>query len=604
VFGKWNDGTGDFAAGATYTMPAANVTFTATWVAAHTVTFTTGFQADATTGPASQKYAEGDTVTLPENTFVQKEDYQNYIFTGWKVGTNTNLYQPGATFVMPAQDVTVQAQWTEGKSIAFDLDGGTGNVPATKYYAKGSSVTLPTQQGLSKLGYTLTGWKCNDEDETVYNLGASYTVGNYDATFTAVWKAASGQKHTVTVFKSYIDSQINSVEGTAPSYEAMEAGETFTLPETGLTLAHYRLTKWFVYIYEIDERDGSGYWAQQPGGYAPGATVTMPDCNIQLKAQWQANSVTISFDANGGTGTMTPITKTYGNTLSLPANGFTAPADKTFQGWSDTANGSVLGNGEKLVEPLVKADDTVTLYAIWQSQAQTVTIDGMLGHWTGTAHTLDIVKDGADENVSGYAVLDDKYLLQVYEAGGTFYAASFDYEEYYTVTLSGTSLSLKPYIGAAITLTEKSALTSANRGVFAGKWKKNDSTNQPWVITETAVAYNKSLTAGNSITIGDNIVMWYEVSEQYSVYVLRKSGDNLVGYYDANEKAPTDVTFVAGDYLVLYVDGVPNQIVNSGSAPDANKIKTPEAPEKGKTFDKWVLADNETEFDATATMTA
>ena len=42
---------------------------------------------------------------------------------------------------------------------------------------------------------------------------------------------------------------------------------------------------------------------------------------------------TVSFDANGGTGTMADVTDISGE-YTLPANGFTAPVGKQFKAWS------------------------------------------------------------------------------------------------------------------------------------------------------------------------------------------------------------------------------------------------------------------------------
>ena len=46
---------------------------------------------------------------------------------------------------------------------------------------------------------------------------------------------------------------------------------------------------------------------------------------------WTAD---ITFDANGGTGTMAPVTCTVGSTYTLPECAFTAPTDKQFKAWS------------------------------------------------------------------------------------------------------------------------------------------------------------------------------------------------------------------------------------------------------------------------------
>ena len=72
-----------------------------------------------------------------------------------------------------------------------------------------------------------------------------------------------------------------------------------------------------------------------------------------------ATTYTVSFDANGGTGTMADVTGVTGS-YTLPANGFTAPSGKQFKGWATSASGAVI-TGTSIT---VSAD--TTLYAIWE----------------------------------------------------------------------------------------------------------------------------------------------------------------------------------------------------------------------------------------------
>ena len=67
---------------------------------------------------------------------------------------------------------------------------------------------------------------------------------------------------------------------------------------------------------------------------------------------------TVSFDANGGTGTMADVTGISGE-YTLPANGFTAPDGKQFKCWS--VGGSEKAAGDKIT---VTANTTVT--AVWE----------------------------------------------------------------------------------------------------------------------------------------------------------------------------------------------------------------------------------------------
>lgn len=67
---------------------------------------------------------------------------------------------------------------------------------------------------------------------------------------------------------------------------------------------------------------------------------------------------TVTFDANGGTGTM-ESEDGYCGLCILPVNRFTAPEGKQFLGWAYSADGEVL-NGTK-----VEVLHDITLYAIW-----------------------------------------------------------------------------------------------------------------------------------------------------------------------------------------------------------------------------------------------
>ena len=94
-----------------------------------------------------------------------------------------------------------------------------------------------------------------------------------------------------------------------------------------------------------------------------------------LYAIWEpipVTTYTVSFDANGGTGTMADVTGISGS-YTLPANGFTAPAGQQFKGWATSASGTVITDASITVSA-----DT-TLYAIWEpipATEYTITFNG------------------------------------------------------------------------------------------------------------------------------------------------------------------------------------------------------------------------------------
>lgn len=88
------------------------------------------------------------------------------------------------------------------------------------------------------------------------------------------------------------------------------------------------------------------------------------DSTIHLKVK-----PTVTFDKNGGTGNMDSVVVTEGESYTLPANGFTAPAGKQFKAWS--VGDREYAAGDKIT---VSADTTVT--AVWENipaEAPTVT---------------------------------------------------------------------------------------------------------------------------------------------------------------------------------------------------------------------------------------
>ncbi|MBP3315628.1 MAG: InlB B-repeat-containing protein, partial [Clostridia bacterium] len=73
----------------------------------------------------------------------------------------------------------------------------------------------------------------------------------------------------------------------------------------------------------------------------------------------------VSFDANGGTGTMDPIADVDGGEYKIPASTFTAPEGMVFKGWATSKDGEVISGKATLVA------DT-TFYAIWTPITYTV----------------------------------------------------------------------------------------------------------------------------------------------------------------------------------------------------------------------------------------
>ena len=146
-------------------------------------------------------------------------------------------------------------------------------------------------------------------------------------------------------------------DGTFVYNTPFRSGETYLLQITILPKTGYTFTADASIHYS-----GAELSAPDAANPAASCAAVAPDGSMAM-ALINPNSTsapltyTVSFDANGGTGTMAEATGISGE-YTLPANGFTAPAGKQFKAWS--IDGSEKAVGDKIT---VTADTTVT--AVW-----------------------------------------------------------------------------------------------------------------------------------------------------------------------------------------------------------------------------------------------
>jgi len=120
-------------------------------------------------------------------------------------------------------------------TVTYNINGATtGTAPTAQPVNAGSNITLPSDYGLVKSGYTFGGWNTDPAGTgTNYNAGSSYTVtGNI--TLYAKWIAT----YTVTF-------NVNGGTGTAPISQTVNSGTGITLPSgSGLTKSGYIFGGW------------------------------------------------------------------------------------------------------------------------------------------------------------------------------------------------------------------------------------------------------------------------------------------------------------------------------------------------------------------------
>ena len=206
-------------------------------------------------------------------------------------------------------------------TISFDPNGGTGTMKPMRVKA-GVGYTLPECTFTPPEGKEFAGWLAVNGN--VYPAGHD-VFSTYDQSLKATWK----DKEVAEVTISF---DPNGGTGTMQPMK-VKSGENFTLPECTFT--------------PPEGKEFAG-WLAANGTVYPAGDIAFSTTDTVLKATWkdkEAAEITISFDPNGGTGTMQPMKVKSGENFTLPECTFTPPEGKEFAGWL-AVNGTVYPAGD------------------------------------------------------------------------------------------------------------------------------------------------------------------------------------------------------------------------------------------------------------------
>ena len=262
----------------------------------------------------------GSEFTAPASDGLTRPDGDAGSFFMW-LGSDGKLYAPGAS--VPADVTTLTVQWTAPTyAVTLNTNGGTINNGNVTEYTYGVGATLPTADDMTYTGYTFKGWYDNENltGSPVTAIGGTET-GNKE--YWAKWEI---NQYTIT-FDANGGSEIAPI--------TQDYGTAITAPA---------------------DPTRKGYTFK---GWDKEIPKTMPAENITVKAQWEINQYTITFDSNGGS-EIAPITQNYGTKITTPAD----PTRKgyTFKGW------------DKEIPETMPAEN-MTVKAQWEINQYTITFD-------------------------------------------------------------------------------------------------------------------------------------------------------------------------------------------------------------------------------------
>ena len=263
--------------------------------------YTLTVDADNGTAVSKETYKFGTAITKPADP-----TKTGYTFAGW------DKTIPGT---MPAEDVTVTAQWeVVNYSISYNLNGGTVKGNPNSYTVE-SNITLNNP---TKTGYTFAGWSGTGISGTEKTVTINNATGNRE--YTANWTA---NQYTIT-FDTDGGSEVESI--------TQDYGTKITAPanptKEGYTFA----------------------------GWSEKIPKTMPAGDMTIKAKWTINQYTITFNTDGGS-KIDPITQNYGTAITAPAN--PTKTGYTFARWSEEIPATMPAG-----DMTIKAKWTVNQYTV------------------------------------------------------------------------------------------------------------------------------------------------------------------------------------------------------------------------------------------------
>ena len=363
----------------------ANINGEAKYYFKSTVKGTSNKEVQACTLSNNVFTCDGNTTTIEKNTWYQSSSDQisiSYTTTG-KANVTARTIDKSNNYSESTKDFTINKYTiTFNKGIADKIGGEVSNISKSCYAISGQSCSI-TSPDIEKKGYTIIGWNTNKNATTsIWNINTSKSISS-SATYYPILKA---NIYTIT-----LNNQGATSSGTKKVYYQYNTTKTIN----GTTCYYYTnssLTTCLSGGYNINKPSKTGYsfkgyytstngsgtnYVNSSGTFINNAYKTIGDKT--LYANWQANTYTITYNANGGSGAPSSQSYTYdpnNDTVFYLSSTTPSRSGYTFLGWSlsSTATSASYSAGQRWG---THNANNYTLYAVWK---KTVTVCGESGH--------------------------------------------------------------------------------------------------------------------------------------------------------------------------------------------------------------------------------
>ena len=326
----------------------------------HTVTVTSSGNGTASASPA--KAVAGAEITLsatPDKGYHLKE---------WQV-ISGGVSIKDNKFTMPDSEVEIKAIFEED-APPVPTDPAKPNISVTGTYTYNGSVHTATVSGYDPTTMDISGNTATDAGD--YTVRVTSKTGKWaDGSTGAVTAAWSIGKATQEAPDGLI--------GVAPTTEGGSDGKI-----SGVTdKMEYRMADGSIYTAcsgtEIENLSAGNYFVRyaEDNNHFAG-----PDVAVTVGEGAPLADCTITFNGNGGSGSMEPVTVKAETNYILPECGFTAPADQEFKAWE-------IGGTEYKVGDSYTVNGDIEIKALWKNSVitpstYTVTVSND-GNGTGAA---------------------------------------------------------------------------------------------------------------------------------------------------------------------------------------------------------------------------
>ena len=313
---------------------------------------------NGTASASPDKAVAGTEITL---TATPKDGYR---FKEWQVVSPAGLVITNNKFTMPDSNVEVKA--------IFEEDAPAPTAPAkpsirvTGAYTYNGSEHTATVSGYDPTTMDIsgnTGTDAGDYTVRVTSKTDKWADGSTEAV-TAAWSIGKATQEApnglIGVVPTTEGGSDGKITGTDDTMEYRAAGETVYTPCTGSEIENLPAGNYFVRYAE-----DHNHFASTDAEVTVGEGTQLADC-------------TITFNGNGGSGSMDSVTVKTGTNYILPECGFTAPADQEFKAWE-------IGGTEYPVNAPVTVTADITVKALWKDAPPSH--EHSYGDWTADGET-------------------------------------------------------------------------------------------------------------------------------------------------------------------------------------------------------------------------